>query len=141
MALWKKITAVIVVLILFFTIGIVLFIRSLPDPCSNEVITEVISPNRKMKSVTFQRDCGATTDFSTHVVIIPVESTLEKAGSSIFVATTNKGKAPAGRGGGPEVRTRWLSADKLQIEYHQLASVRRSETKSMGMEILYGTFQ
>lgn len=141
MALWKKIIAVIVVLILFLTIGIVLFIRSLPDPCSNEVITEIISPNGKMKAVIFQRDCGATTDFSTHVIIIPIGSTLEKEGNSIFVANTNKGKAPAGQGGGPEVRTRWLSADKLQIEYHQLASVRRSETKSMGTEILYGIFK
>jgi len=141
MALWKKIIIVIVALILFLSVGIVLFVRSLQDLCSNEVITEVISPSKKMKAVTFQRDCGATTDFSTHVIIIPIGNTLEKEGNSVFVATTNKGKAPAGRGGGPEVRTRWLSANKLQIEYHQLASVHRSETKSMGTEILYGTFQ
>ena len=140
MKFWKKVVAVFVALMLFISICIVLFIRSLPDLCSNEVITEVISPNGKMKAVTFHRDCGATTDFSTHVIIIPITSTLEKEGSSIFVANTNKGKAPAGQGGGPEVRTRWLSADKLQIEYHKLAGVRRSETKSNGTDILYETF-
>lgn len=140
MTLWKKIVAVIVALILFISVGIFLFIRSLPELCSNNVITEVISPDGKMKAVTFQRDCGATTDFSTHVIIIPAGSTFDKDGSSIFVADTNKGKAPAGQNGGPEVRTRWLSTDKLQIEYHKLSGVHRSETKSNGASILYETF-
>ncbi len=125
---------------ILFAIGVVLFVGNLPDPCSNEVISEVTSPNQKMKAITFQRDCGATTDFSTHVAIIPFGSSIEKVGTSIFVATTNKGKAPAGRGGGPEVRTRWLSATKHHIEYHRFANVHNAETLSMGTKISYGTF-
>ena len=35
--------------------------------CGNDLVKEVPSPNGKMKAVVFQRDCGATTGFSTQI--------------------------------------------------------------------------
>jgi hypothetical protein len=40
------------------------------DLCGNDVISEIYSPDKKMKVVVFRRSCGATTGFSTHVSIL-----------------------------------------------------------------------
>ncbi|MEN6620315.1 MAG: DUF5412 family protein [Smithella sp.] len=141
MALWKKIIIAILIVILLLIIGIALFIRSLPDLCGNEILTEVNSPNGKLKAITYERNCGATTAFSTHVAILPRNSNLEKDGKTILAADTARGKAPAGRGGGPEVRIHWLSDTSLEVQYHQLAHVRLSKKTSMGVQVFYCTFQ
>src|SRR5436190_14589045 len=39
--------------------------------CGNKQIAGSDSPDRRAKVVVFERDCGATTDFSTQVVILP----------------------------------------------------------------------
>ena len=41
------------------------------DPCGNEILSEMRSPDGRLKFIVFQRDCGATTAFSTQVSIIP----------------------------------------------------------------------
>ena len=38
--------------------------------CGNEIIEEIKSPDNKYKLVIFQRDCGATTGFSTQISIL-----------------------------------------------------------------------
>lgn len=38
--------------------------------CGNEIYTETWSPTKEYRVVVFQRDCGATTDFSTQVSIL-----------------------------------------------------------------------
>ncbi len=42
---------------------------NLAGACGNEILKEVRSPTGKMKGVVFQRDCGATTGFSTQVSV------------------------------------------------------------------------
>ena len=38
--------------------------------CGNEIFQEASSPDNSYKAVVFQRDCGATTGFSTQVSIL-----------------------------------------------------------------------
>lgn len=40
------------------------------DLCGNRILSETYSPNKQFKAVVFSRDCGATTNFSTHVSIM-----------------------------------------------------------------------
>jgi hypothetical protein len=40
------------------------------SPCENEVFSDVPSPSGKEHAIVFQRDCGATTDFSFQVSIL-----------------------------------------------------------------------
>lgn len=95
--------------------------------CSNEVLAQVVSPDAKMKAVIFQRDCGATTGFSTQVSIVQNPSELSNEGGNAFVADTNHGAAPDGPGGGPEVRVRWQSSTELVISHHPAARVFSSQ--------------
>ena len=94
-----------------------------------------------MKVVVFMRDCGATTSFSTHVSILDSSESLKDLDGSLFVADTNRGRAPVGPSGGPEIRVHWLSDHSLEIRYHQLARVVRAESKIKGIEVTYETFQ
>jgi hypothetical protein len=64
----------------------------------------------------FQRDCGATTSFSTQVSILESEQLPSGAGNA-FRADDDHGAAAAGRWGGPWAELRWLAPDHLLIRY------------------------
>ena len=65
--------------------GYILFIRSFSDICGNEIAVELISPDKNYKAVIFQRDCGATTGFSTQVSVLGVNEELENKSGNIFI--------------------------------------------------------
>jgi hypothetical protein len=96
------------------------------DGCANEPIAEFASPDGKTKAIVFQRDCGATTGFSTQISLLPTGSTLKNESGNLFVSDTNHGTAPSGPGGGPEVRVSWRSATELVVAYHPHAKVGSS---------------
>jgi len=56
---------------------IVLAAYLLPDLCANEIYSVHESPGNDCKAVIFQRDCGATTGFSTQLSIIDANSDLD----------------------------------------------------------------
>jgi hypothetical protein len=118
-----------------------LIVSWLPDPCGETVLTEVISPNQMMKAVIYERDCGATTDFATHASIINKDASLKKSDRSIFAADTDHGSAPNGPGGGPEVRARWLTDTRLEIQYSWMARVILAETKVKNIECTYAKLE
>src|SRR5687767_10343542 len=46
------------------------------DMCGNDIQLTVVSPDRKLKAVVFERSCGATTGFSTQVSVLPADRDL-----------------------------------------------------------------
>lgn len=112
--------------------------------CATTIFEEALSPNKQHKAVVFQIDCGATSDFNTHVAV--VKATFDKTNAKalpqgFFVADRDHGRAPAGVTNGPEVRLNWESDDKLGVRYHPFARVFRSEEKQDGVTIHYQPFQ
>jgi hypothetical protein len=105
--------------------------------CGNSVLAEAMSPDGKMKAVVFERDCGATTDFSTQVSVIRATSALGSSSGNIFSADTNHGAAPSGPGGGPMVSVRWLSPQMLLVARDAAARVFEAESKSGEVEVRY----
>ena len=101
------------------------------DPCGNEVLARQSSPAGAYQAIVFERDCGATTDFSTQVSILPSDvSFLERP--SFWSATeqgnalaidADHGAAPRGAGGGPDVTIHWESDQKIILAYHPRARV------------------
>lgn len=55
------------------------------DMCSNEIYSELLAPNNEQKAVIFQRDCGATTGFSTQISIIKSDSPLANEKGNVFI--------------------------------------------------------
>jgi hypothetical protein len=123
--------------------GLALLDHLFSGMCSTTVIDEVASPNRKLKAILFQIDCGATTGLNSHVAIVPSDKDVSDKGSlseSFLAVDGNHGHAPAGKGGGPEVRMNWMSDTRLEIKYHDLARIIRAQASSKGIEISYHTF-
>ena len=59
----------------------------------------------------------------------------------MFIADTNHGIAPAGNGGGPEVRVQWLGSKLLLLQHHEKARVFKAEQRLGGVEVRYETFR
>src|SRR5512132_2629104 len=105
------------------------------DPCGNKVISDARSPDGRMTAIVFERDCGATTDFSTQVSILAADDPLVTAptllrstkSGNVFVADTDDGTAPAGAGGGPVVEVAWLGPKRVRIAHDARARVFRAE--------------
>jgi hypothetical protein len=96
--------------------------------CRNEEQFRVASPDATLEAVIFQRDCGATTGFSTQISIINKGSRLTDDGGNLFVADTDHGKAPAASWGGPEVEVVWESTRTVRVLTHRDARVFHQES-------------
>jgi hypothetical protein len=145
MSTWKKVVLwVIGTLLVMFGGCAALLERRGADMCATTVIEQFPSPSGKLKAVVFQIDCGATTGFNSHVAIVTADTDTSKKDSlpqSFFAADGNQGHAPAGKGGGPEVRISWKDDSHLEIQHHGLVRLIRAEQKFNGVTIDYTTFR
>ena len=110
------------------------------DLCRNELLKELKSPNGANKVVIFQRDCGATTGFSTQISILSSNEKLPNAGGDVFIADTNHGAAPSSEGGGPVVEVTWIDDNNLLIKHDSQARVSNSAKTHGTINISYATF-
>ena len=142
MALWKKVVLSIFIALFVVIVGGIAAVAWLfRDLCATTVLDQIESPNRKVKAVLFQIDCGATTGFNSQVAIVPTGvNALAKDSlpESIFAVD---GNAPAGKGGGPEVKLHWVTDERLAIEYHALSHRIRAEPTWQAVQIEYRTFR
>ncbi len=91
--------------------------------CANKQIAASDSPDRRAKVVVFERDCGATTDFSTQVIILPPGEELEDRRGNVLVMDSDHGRAATGPGAGPWVEAHWLSPDSILIRFDSAARI------------------
>jgi hypothetical protein len=108
--------------------------------CANEVLNTIPSPDEALKVVVFQRDCGATTGFSTQVSLLRKNDRLPNSPGNLLVADTDRGNAPSGPGGGPEARITWANSRALMVSYHRKARIFRANTDVLGVSVSYATF-
>jgi hypothetical protein len=111
-----------------------LFVR---DLCVNQVLTDVAAPNHRTRAVVFERNCGATTDFSTQVSLLRGSRQLSNDGGNVFIADSDHGQAPAGPGGGPAVEVRWIDAAHLEVRHDRRARVFRADSLVHGVRIRF----
>ena len=106
--------------------------------CRNEVLEEIPAPSKPLRAVIFQRDCGATTGFSTQVSVLPAGARLPASHGNVFDASTDGGAAPSGLGGGPEVNLRWVDDSRLLIRHHPKVHIHFAHTQIEGVSVEYG---
>jgi hypothetical protein len=109
----------------------------LDSMCSNQVISQAKSPGGSFVAVVFQRDCGATTGFSSQVSLHRTWLPRGNSSGNVFVSDTNLGEAPSGIGGGPEVNLKWQSANELIISHHAKARTFLTEPQWGSVKINY----
>jgi hypothetical protein len=84
--------------------------------------------------VVFTRDCGATTDFSTHASVLSASASLPDDAGNAFIVDSNHGRAPRG------LEVTWRDARKVELYRHADARVFKSESSVKGIKILYTTW-
>jgi hypothetical protein len=66
-------------ILLFCSATLLLFYgcsKLVEDLCGNEIQSQALSPDKRLKVVVFRRSCGATTGWSTHVSVLNSWDTL-----------------------------------------------------------------
>ena len=145
MATWKK------VLLWISGISVLIFVgcfvalgRLSSGMCATTLFDQIPSPGNNSKAVIFQIDCGASSDFNTHVAIVKASFDIADTQSlpkSFFAVDRDHGRAPVGITQDPEVRLKWMSDSELSLQYHQFARVIRAEESQAGVTIKYQTLQ
>ena len=84
----------------------------------------------------FQRDCGATTGFSTQISLVEPEEE-PSGGGNAFRADDDHGAAATGDWGGPWAEISWLAPDHLLIHYAAKSRLFEQEDEVSGVKISY----
>jgi len=104
--------------------------------CKDTVVERLLSPDGKHEAVLFQRDCGATTGFTTQISVVePGEKV--SGGGNTFVADDDHGKARVGAWEGPWAEINWLSANRVQISYARRSRIFEQSESVGPVEIVY----
>lgn len=102
--------------------------------CGNEEVGRSVSPGGEYVAAVFVRNCGATTDFSTHLAIVAAGEPAPEHGN-IFVAQA--GDAPRTEGGWLPVGLRWLGPKWLEVAYSAGAEEFLRVDRFRGIRIEY----
>ena len=116
------------------SLGIGGFLFFSPDMCANEVISESLSPDGRQKIILFQRDCGATTGFSTQASLLSATETLPNKSGNLLITDTDHGAAPSGPGGGAIVVVKWDGAKSVTFMHHPEVRVLKAEPVLNGVQ-------
>lgn len=105
--------------------------------CGNSVIADIPSPKGNRRAVVFERDCGATTGFSTQVSVLARGRTLGNQAGNAFCADDNHRAVPLTSGNVLPIRLSWISDDELVIRYPAGARVFLSKARIGEVTITY----
>ena len=93
--------------------------------CTNEPITEVVSPDGSRKIILFSRDCGATTSFNVQGSILNRDEPLPDEGGSAFII--DQGSA----------RVSWTGNSTLRVTFEKGVRVFKKEASDRGVSLEY----
>ncbi len=97
------------------------------DLCANDVSQRIVSPSGKRTAVVFVRDCGATTDFNTHLSLVSEGEQLpSKVGGNAFV-----------HGKQLPLRVEWISETELRVSGTVGVEAIKRKTRVDGVLIRY----
>jgi hypothetical protein len=96
--------------------------------CGNQIGYEEQSSSGKLRAVAFERDCGATTGFTTQISILPNKQKLPNEPGNVFIAE-----------GDLKIRIKWEAEDKLVIAYPPKAKIYLKRETQSGVSVRYET--
>lgn len=124
--------------IFFFLALFCLTISSCIGEKYNIEIFRVNSIDSKWTAVAFVRNINATTDFSTQISIIRSNQEVGNDKGNIFICDSNHGKAKyINTQHSYWVKIKWLSSNKVVVQYDKNVKVYLQKSQYMGIDILY----
>ena len=82
--------------------------------------------------IVFERSCGATTGFSTHVSVVNQFGQLGKSAGNVFAADSDHGAVKD-----MTVTVRWVAPNQVVIRYPAQARVFKKEAQANGVGVVY----
>lgn len=104
--------------------------------CDNTLIAHDMAPDGRHTAVLFNRDCGATTRFSTQISITDAGASPSDKGNA-FIADDDHGHALSGPWGGPWASVAWLTPDHLRVRYAKNSRIFLHELRVAGVTVSY----
>lgn len=96
--------------------------------CGNNEISRIPAPDGKIEAVIFERDCGATTDLSTQISILPKGASIHSSTGNAFIGDFDRGAGSVTKSGGPPPQIRWLTNRRVVITIHPATKTRLQQT-------------
>lgn len=116
---WLKVLGIALGLLIALPLFLLWFLL---DGCSNQLYQQFVSENGLYKAVVFQRDCGATTGFSTQVSILAADDELcDDCAGDILAADRHPGEN--------KLKMQWRGDHELLVSLPEGLNVYRSETQ------------
>jgi hypothetical protein len=106
------------------------------DGCADRVVGRVDAPDGMHSAVLIQRDCGATTGFSTQISVLAAGEE-PSGGGNAFRADSGHGAAKTGEWGGPWAEMRWLDNRTLLIRYASRSRLFEQRQQVSSVRITY----
>ena len=106
------------------------------DLCGNKVVSRVDAPDGRHTAVMFQRDCGATTGFSTQISVLDVGEKVAGGGNA-FSADGDHGAASTGDWGGPWAEMKWIDSNHLLVRFADKSRIFRQDGDIGGVKVSY----
>lgn len=106
------------------------------DTCTNNPISRVDAPGGLHSAIMLQRDCGATTGFSTQISVVADVEQPSVSGNA-FLADDDHGAAAAGDWGGPWAEIKWMAPDHLLIRYAAKSRIFEKDSEVSGIRISF----
>jgi hypothetical protein len=107
-------------------IGILVALNGCNAGCGNEIASTIESPRGGHVAVIFNRNCGATTGFSTQLSVLAKGDAVPKEAGNAFVAD-----------GSLALRVRWVSESELVVAGFQGAKIFKQEKLANGVAVSY----
>jgi hypothetical protein len=103
--------------------------------CGNQVVERIASPDKSKIIYIFERDCGATTDFVTHIAVLAHSDAFgNNTVGDVFVADSNRGKVNF------TVHAKWISPSAIEIAYPSGSRVYTKAADVKGVRVSYDVF-
>jgi hypothetical protein len=97
--------------------------------CGKEQYITLLSPDKAHKAVVFQRDCGATTGFTTQVSVLDADQELENEGGNVLVSSGKPSELP--------LSLIWIDSTKLLVKGASEINPSTKNHNVPGVEIKY----
>ena len=89
------------------------------EMCGNDIAAEYPSPNHNVKVVVFERDCGATTPFTTQASILMIDQQLPNESGNAFIGSDD-GRAPMTKHNTmARFEVKWVDDQHVLIRYDE----------------------
>lgn len=108
------------------------------DICENTLDYKVVSPNNANIVFVFERNCGATNDFTTHISVRKNNKLLNNDHGNLFIATGSQ--SILSNIGTISTKVVWIDNKNLLIRYDKNAKVYKKVEEREGIKIQYETF-